>query len=118
MRNLNTHDAYRAFRDARAKMRAAGKPLDGVVLAGTLTNYAETGETYIELLRHVITANDLELLNGAKLGQEVVSVSSSLYCTARPSLDRVRPAELAGAQSTFLPKPPQPPPVPPPGPLP
>src|SRR3546814_10090517 len=78
MRNLNTHDAYRAFRDARAKMRAAGKPLDGVVLAATLTNYAETGETYIELLRHVIKENDLELLNGAKLGQRSDEHTSEL----------------------------------------
>src|SRR3546814_16890317 len=71
MRNLNTHDAYRAFRDARAKMRAAGKPLDGVVLAATLTNYAETGETYIELLRHVIKANDLEQIGRASCRERV-----------------------------------------------
>ena len=42
-RNLNSHRAYGAFRALRAKLRRAGKPLDGALLAGTLVRYSKRG---------------------------------------------------------------------------
>ncbi|WP_353661341.1 glucosaminidase domain-containing protein [Hydrogenimonas sp. SS33] len=65
--NLNTYPAYRPFRDLRAKLRAEGKPLDGKLLAGTLTRYSERGEAYVEDLRRLIRANRLGWLDRAKL---------------------------------------------------
>ncbi|WP_456451314.1 glucosaminidase domain-containing protein [Hydrogenimonas sp.] len=65
--NLNTHPAYRAFRDLRAKLRAEGKPLTGPVLAHTLDKYSERGEAYVEELLKVIRANRLAWLDRARL---------------------------------------------------
>lgn len=41
--NLNTHRAYAAFRDARARQRARDVPADGHALAGALLRYSERG---------------------------------------------------------------------------
>lgn len=70
MRNLNTHRAYRELRKLRAKLRAKGAPLDGYVLAGTLTRYSERGEKYIKNVRIIIDANNLLGLDDARLIDE------------------------------------------------
>ncbi len=66
-RNLNSHVAYRDFRNARNTMRQRGKPLDGHVLAGFILRYSERGESYIKSLRMIISANDLRGLDNAEL---------------------------------------------------
>lgn len=65
--NLNTHDAYRDFREKRLMMRAEGKPLAGMALVPTLGAYSELKGQYLDLLRSIITANELQPLDGARL---------------------------------------------------
>ena len=67
MHNLNSHGAYAGFRALRAKARKAGKPADGLALAGTLIKYSERGEDYIAAIRTHISANRLRQLDKAAL---------------------------------------------------
>ena len=66
-RNLNTHSTYKEFRLTRAKLRDLGKPLDSIILAEHLNEYAETGEQYVEILKKIINQNDLKDFDNAKL---------------------------------------------------
>ncbi|MEE2761546.1 MAG: glucosaminidase domain-containing protein [Pseudomonadota bacterium] len=66
--NLNTHRAYRGFRAERARMRAAGRELDGEKLARTLVSYSERGRAYVDSIRRIIRINRLRQLDGARLG--------------------------------------------------
>lgn len=70
--NLNTHPAYRDFRAARARLRAAGKPLDAEALAGHLLRYSERGQDYVRTLRIIIRANRLGELQQASLASGMV----------------------------------------------
>ncbi len=65
--NLNTHPAYAAFRRDRAAMRAGGRPIDGMSLAGRLTRYSERGAGYIKTIRSIISVNRLSRLDDARL---------------------------------------------------
>ncbi len=67
--NLNTHPAYRIFRQRRAKLRDEGKPLRGMDLAPALLHYSEQGERYVEKLLRIIEANHLAWLDDAKLSE-------------------------------------------------
>jgi Bax protein len=67
MRNLNSHEAYAAFRDLRAQQRKAGEALDGYALATKLTAYSEKGEAYVTSLQQLITQHNLTDLREAKL---------------------------------------------------
>ncbi len=66
MQNLNSNRAFKQLRRERAKLRDAGKPLDGALLAGYLGHYAEA-ETYADHLRRLIRHNDLDNFEGARL---------------------------------------------------
>ena len=66
-RNLNTHSSYRAFREARAKLRDQNKNLDSLILVQFLNEYAETGEKYVEVLQKIIQQNNLKDFDDAKL---------------------------------------------------
>lgn len=65
--NLNTHWAYRRYREARAKLRAKGKRVDGYSLASTLTRYSARGEDYTRTLRSIIAANEFLRLDRLRL---------------------------------------------------
>ncbi|MGH6619011.1 MAG: glucosaminidase domain-containing protein [Alphaproteobacteria bacterium] len=65
--NLNTHNAYRDFREKRLMLRAEGKQLAGMALVPTLGAYSELKGQYLDLLRSIITANELQPLDGARL---------------------------------------------------
>lgn len=65
--NLNTNSAYREFREKRLTMRAEGKHLTGMGLVPTLTAYSELKGRYLDLLRSIITSNELQPLDGARL---------------------------------------------------
>ena len=65
--NLNTHNAYNGFREKRQMLRAEGKQLDGMALVSTLGAYSELKGQYLDMLRSIITANDLQPLDGARL---------------------------------------------------
>ncbi len=66
-RNINTHSTYKNFREARAKLRDMGKPLDSIILAEYLNEYAETGSQYVEVLQKIIKQNGLKDFDDAKL---------------------------------------------------
>ena len=65
--NLNTHNAYKGFREKRQMLRAEGKQLDGMALVSTLGAYSELKGQYLDMLRSIITANDLQPLDRARL---------------------------------------------------
>lgn len=68
MLNVNSHAAYRGLWDARATMRRNGETIDGNALAAFMNKYAETGETYVKLIRSIIRRSNLTLADTAKLG--------------------------------------------------
>jgi Bax protein len=63
VRNINTHDGYQGFREERARLRAAGQRLSGVLLADELDRYSERREDYIREVKRMIRVNDLEELS-------------------------------------------------------
>ncbi len=65
--NLNTHRAYREFRAARSQMRRQSGGIDAYALAGTLHRYSERGDGYVQDLRTIMRANDLEAFDTARL---------------------------------------------------
>ena len=65
--NLNTHNAYQEFREARAKIRQEGKNITGMELTKYLQNYASIGEKYVEILESIIIKNSLEDFDKANL---------------------------------------------------
>ena len=65
--NLNSHRAYKGFRNTRQAIRRAGAPLDSRVLAGKLHKYSERGQAYVAALRNLIEYNGLSPLDGARL---------------------------------------------------
>lgn len=72
MRNLNTHRAYRALRQARNVARQGGKEVDSLAMAETLISYSEKGSKYVTLLQSIIESNNLKPLDDAQLGNAVV----------------------------------------------
>ena len=58
--NLNTHWAYEDFRDRRALLRRADRPIGGHDLAGTLGQYSERRAAYVESIRTIMRQNRLE----------------------------------------------------------
>ncbi len=75
-RNLNTHSSYIEFRKARAKLRDKGLPLDSMILAEYLNEYAETGNQYVEVLQKIIKQNNLKDFDDAKLLPSSIELES------------------------------------------
>ena len=65
--NLNTHNAYQEFREARAKLRQNEDRIDGLELAKYLKNYAAIGEKYVRILEDIIEKNSLADFDNANL---------------------------------------------------
>lgn len=65
--NLNKHRAYKEFRAERAAMRRNGETISGARLAASLTRYSERGTAYVAELQAIISGNNLEFLDGARL---------------------------------------------------
>ncbi len=65
--NLNTHPAYRVFRQQRAKLRSTGDGLDGYALANTLLRYSELGVQYVNAVRLIMRTEKLVSLDDARL---------------------------------------------------
>ncbi|MBL6953191.1 MAG: glucosaminidase domain-containing protein [Alphaproteobacteria bacterium] len=70
MRNLNSHDAYRKLRAARAAMRRAGKRATGADLTVWLMNYSEIPEEYGEMLRMLIAREKLAPFDNVRLATD------------------------------------------------
>jgi Bax protein len=75
-RNLNTHSTYKEFRKVRAEFRDLNKPLDSIELSKYLTNYAETGNQYVEVLQKIIKQNKLQDFDDAKLLPSSIDLES------------------------------------------
>ena len=65
--NLNTHNAYQEFREARAKQRQENKIINGLELAKYLEKYASIGEKYVIILQDIIANNSLTDFDKANL---------------------------------------------------
>ena len=65
--NLNTHNAYKEFREARAQLRQRNEKILGLKLTKYLKNYASIGDKYVEILEDIITRNSLEDFDKANL---------------------------------------------------
>lgn len=68
--NLNTHAAYRGFRERRQAMHREGI-VDPLRLIETLTRYSERGTDYIDSLRVIIRVNDLRAFDKARLNPSI-----------------------------------------------
>ena len=60
VKNLNTHFAYKNFRNFRKQQRSMNTTLIGNYLANTLDNYSELGTEYTQKLILIIKENNLE----------------------------------------------------------
>ena len=65
--NLNTHNAYKEFREVRAQLRQDGKKIIGLDLTKYLKKYASIGEKYVVILEDIITRNSLTDFDKANL---------------------------------------------------
>ena len=65
--NLNTHNAYKEFREARARLRQENEKIDGLKLTKYLEKYASIGKKYVEILELIIKRNSLTDFDDANL---------------------------------------------------
>jgi len=65
--NLNTHNAYKDFREARAQLRQEKGQVTGLELTKYLKNYASIGEKYVSILENIIIKNSLTDFDNANL---------------------------------------------------
>ena len=65
--NLNTHNAYKEFRETRAKLRQENKRIIGLDLTKYLKNYAAIGEKYVVIIEDIIENNSLTDFDKADL---------------------------------------------------
>jgi Bax protein len=59
-RNINTHNAYRAWRQLRAQLRDDPQQFTGNTMVAELGQYSQRGNVYVDELRKVIRSNNLE----------------------------------------------------------
>ena len=65
--NINTHSAYKEFREVRAQLRQDDKQIVGLDLTKYLKNYAAIGEKYVSILENIIERNSLTDFDKANL---------------------------------------------------
>ena len=65
--NLNTHNAYKEFREVRAQLRQEGKQIIGLDLTKYIKNYAAIGEKYVTIINDIIEKNSLTDFDKANL---------------------------------------------------
>ena len=65
--NLNTHNAYKEFREVRAQLRQENKQIIGLDLAKYLKAYAADGERYVLIIEDIIEKNSLTDFDKADL---------------------------------------------------
>ena len=65
--NLNTHNAYQEFREARAQLRQENKQITGLDLIKYLKNYAAIGDKYVSIIEGIIKKNFLTDFDQANL---------------------------------------------------
>jgi Bax protein len=77
MHNLNSHPAYREFRDRRAWLRAAGKTPGGLQLVDSIGRYSTRGVDYIGAIRAIIQSNALHKFDAARLRDDTTVVAQT-----------------------------------------
>jgi len=65
--NLNTHNAYKKFREVRAQIRQENRTILGSELTQYLKKYAAIGQKYVDILDTIIEKNSLEDFDKANL---------------------------------------------------
>jgi len=65
--NLNTHNAYKEFREVRAQLRQQNKRIIGLDLTKYIKNYAAIGEKYVAIINGIIEQNSLTDFDKADL---------------------------------------------------
>jgi len=65
--NLNTHNAYQEFREARAQLRQGNKQIAGLDLIKYLKNYSAIGDKYVSIIKDIIEKNSLTDFDQANL---------------------------------------------------
>ena len=65
--NLNTHNAYKEFREVRAKLRQSVTKVTGLALIKYLKNYSEIGTKYTEIIEGIMVQNSLTDFDKANL---------------------------------------------------
>ena len=65
--NLNTHNAYKEFREVRAKLRQSVTKVTGLALIKYLKNYSEIGIKYTEIIEGIMVQNSLTDFDKADL---------------------------------------------------
>ena len=65
--NLNTHNAYKEFREVRAQLRQESKQIIGLDLTKYLKNYAAIGVKYVTIIDDIIEKNSLTDFDKANL---------------------------------------------------
>ena len=65
--NLNTHNAYKEFREVRAQIRQENKQIIGLDLVKYLKAYAADGERYVLIIEDIIEKNSLTDFDKADL---------------------------------------------------
>ena len=60
LNNLNTHKAYKKFRNIRKYMRDNGENIDSLRLVKGLTKYSERGLAYVQDVASIIKSNKLQ----------------------------------------------------------
>jgi len=65
--NLNTHNAYKEFREVRAKLRQENKKIIGLDLTQYIKSYAAIGEKYVAIIEDIIEKNSLTDFDNANL---------------------------------------------------
>ena len=68
MHNLNTHQNYKRFRDARYRLKPQTEAVKASRLATYLDSYAEIGQAYVKKLLAVMSSNNFDQNAEAKLG--------------------------------------------------
>jgi len=61
------YNAYKEFREARAKLKQEDKTINGLKLTKYLKNYASIGEKYVAILEDIIEKNSLTDFDKANL---------------------------------------------------
>jgi len=76
--NLNTHYAYKEFREVRAKLRQSGTRITGLALIKYLKNYSAIGEKYTEIIEGIIVQNSLTDFDNANLLPTILKTGIAL----------------------------------------
>ena len=72
--NLNTHKAYKKFRNIRQGLRIKGYEITGNRLVEALTSYSERGGKYVSTIRLIMNQNRLKNLDKAKIQRDFVGI--------------------------------------------